>query len=359
MLNLDDIEEIKKLDKGNILGSITLIADQFRQAWKEVRQLNINESCSLSKNVVISGMGGSALGGRIIDSLLVDRVRTPIEIVNDYRLPNYVGSDSLVVVSSYSGDTEETLSVLDDAIKKNATVFGITTGGKLGDLLIEKNIDSYIFDPVYNPSGQPRMGLGYSISATLSVLSHCNFIHLDDTEMEGAFLTLEKFLKEYSVSVPANENIAKSLATKLKGVIPVLVASEHLVGACYTLKNQLNENAKVFATAFDLPELNHHLMEGLRNPVEVKKLLHFVFIESQLYLPQIIKRYPVTREVVTQNDISVTTYKLRSEKKLDQILEVLALGSYVSFYLAMLYHIDPSPIPWVDYFKKSLASSKV
>ena len=359
MIMLDSVDEIKKLDKGNMLGSILRLADQFRQAWKQVKELPINESCSLAKNVVISGMGGSALGSRIIDSLLSDRVRTPIEIVNDYRLPNYVNNETLVVISSYSGNTEETISAFEDAQRKNARIFGITTGGRLSDLLKENKIDSYVFKPINNPSQQPRMGLGYSISATLAVLSYCNFIHLDDDEMEVAIKTLEEFVKEFSLEIPADRNLAKSLSVKLKDAIVVLIASEHLIGAAHAFKNQLNENAKVFSTLFDLPELNHHLMEGLRNPVSIKKLLHFVFLESDLYLNKVTKRYPITKEVIEENDVPVSVYKLRSEKKLDQILEVLALGSYVSFYLAMLYHIDPSPIPWVDYFKKRLTSSKV
>lgn len=355
MANLDSREEIRKLDSGNILGSISALPDQMQQAWREIQELSVPEACHNSRNVVVAGMGGSALGGRIVDSLITDRARTPIEIFTEFRLPNYVNKDTFVILSSYSGNTEETLTAGREALTRGASIFCITTGGKLKKFMEENNLDGFVLDPIHNPSNQPRMGLGYSIIAVLAALAKCEFINLLDTEVHEAIETARMFTEEFGVNVGSSGNLAKIYAKKLKNKIPVLIASEHLVGITHAFKNQLNENAKTFALLFDIPELNHHLMEGLRNPAEAKKFLHFVFFESDLYLKQVNLRYPLTREVVEKQEISTDVYKFHSNKKLNQIFEELTFGSYVNFYLSMLYGIDPSPIPWVDYFKKKLS----
>ena len=357
MHSLDSLDEINKLDTGSVLTSIEKLGAQIRQAWEEVRRREVPASCPLAKNVIVSGMGGSALGGRIVDSLLADRARVPIEIVTEYNLPNYVNKDTLVILSSYSGNTEETLAAANEALNRGAMVYGVTTGGKLADFLSENGFEGYIYDPKENPSNQPRMGLGYSIASVLAVLSKCEFINLLDSEMEEAITEAEKLITDYGAGVPENENVAKTLALKLKGKVPVVIASEHLVGSAHTFKNQLNENAKTFGLTFDIPELNHHLMEGLRNPHEIKNILHFLFIDSAHYSKRVKIRYPITKKVVEKNDIETEVYVTRGSKKIIEIFEILVLSSYVSFYLAMLDGLDPTPIPWVDYFKTELSKS--
>ncbi|KKU22265.1 MAG: Bifunctional phosphoglucose/phosphomannose isomerase [Candidatus Woesebacteria bacterium GW2011_GWF1_46_13] len=357
MHSLDSLDEINKLDTGNVLTSIESLGAQIRQAWEEVRQREVPAACPLAKNVIVSGMGGSALGGRIVDSLLADRARVPIEVVTEYNLPNYVNKDTLVILSSYSGNTEETLASANEALNRGAMVYGVTTGGKLADFLSENGFDGYIYDPKENPSNQPRMGLGYSIASVLAVLSKCEFINLLDSEMEEAIQEAEKLITDYGANVPENENVAKALARKLMGKVPVIIASEHLVGSAHTFKNQLNENAKTFGLIFDIPELNHHLMEGLRNPHEIKNVLHFLFLDSPHYSKRVGIRYPITKEVVEKNDIETEVYGTRGSKKIIEIFEILVLSSYVSFYLAMIYGLDPTPIPWVDHFKTELSKS--
>ncbi|MBI3397255.1 bifunctional phosphoglucose/phosphomannose isomerase [Candidatus Woesebacteria bacterium] len=352
---LDDIKKIKELDKSGVRLSIEALPLQIQQAWNEVKNLPVPAYCSIAKNVIVSGMGGSALGGRIIDSLILDRVRTPIEVSTDFKLPNYANSETLVILSSYSGNTEETLSSALDAQKKNCQIFGIATGGKLAEFLNQNKYPGYIFKPSNNPSNQPRMSLGYSVSAILSVLSMCGFVDISDEEISGVCDYLKKGTSELDPSVPESNNIAKTIATKLYKKIPVIVASEHLLGSAHAFKNQLNENAKTFSTLFDLPELNHHLMEGLRFPAFNTELLHFLFFESSLYNEAIKKRYPLTEEVVSKNFVAYDIYSCHSDTKLKQIFEVLLAGSYIGFYLAMLYGIDPAPIPWVDYFKEKLS----
>lgn len=354
MVNLDSIEEINKFNKGEVYESIIALPDQVEQAWSEVVKGDIPESCSLVKNVVIAGMGGSALGGRVVDSMIQQRSRVPIEVFTEFHIPNYVNSETLVIVSSYSGNTEETLSDFYEAINKKATVMAITTGGKLAEKCKEENIPAYIFDPAANPSGQPRLALGYSIAAIVGILTRCSFIHLTNGEMTSLIGKMREYTKRFEAAVGESENKAKKQARLLAGKLPVLVASEHLIGSTHIMKNQLNETAKTFSVMFDIPEANHHLMEGLRYPAKVRDLLYFLFIESNNYGDNVKKRYPITREVVEKNEIKTGIYTTEGATRLEDIFEMLIFSSFVQFYLAMIYGADPVAIPWVDYFKEKL-----
>lgn len=352
---LDEEEKIRELDKGNILGSLRDLPEQVKQCWEEMNAIKLPEDYKRARNVVICGMGGSALGGRIVDCLFTESLRGSIEVFTGYSVPDYTGPDTLVILSSYSGNTEETLAAAKEARKKNACSFILASGGKLAEFAAKENLPAYIYNPVHNPSGQPRMGLGYSLTAILNLMHRCGFITVDENEIEKSVDMMRGLVKEYDLLLPESENLAKKLAERLEGKSPVLVASEHLVGSTHVFKNQLNENSKTFATSFDIPELNHHLMEGLSNPRSIKPILHFIFFDSKLYPENIRKRYGLTKDVVEKNNISAEIFELTGTSQVIQVYEMLVLSSYVSFYLAILYGINPAPIPWVDYFKEQLS----
>jgi len=355
MLNLDNQENIEKFDKGRILSSIRMLPEQIEQAWEEIKTLPTSENYRSSKNVLICGMGGSALGGRIVDSLLNESVTLPIEISTDYAIPKYVNKNSLVIITSYSGNTEETISALKTAIVRNANIFIICTGGKMAEMLKSKKLNGYIYEPKANPSAQPRMALGYSIVSTIAIMSKYGFLKINDNDIYSLATTIRKFTREFDIDSEEKNNIAKSYSQKIKNKIPVLITSEHLNGVAHAFKNQLNENSKTFSVLFDLPELNHHLLEGLLFPKNIRELLHFIFIKSESFDARTIRRYKITQEVITKNGFNYEEYNFHSKNKLDQIFEFLTLSSFISLYLAYLNGADPSEIPWVDYFKKRLS----
>ena len=216
MINLDSLGDIKDFDQGEVLTSIRRLPEQVADAWKQVTDGEVPAACRLAKNVVVSGMGGSALGARIADSLLTDKARSPIEIFTEYRLPDYVNQETLVIASSYSGNTAETLTAAGEAINRGAIVYGVTTGGELARLLSQKNIPYYLIDAKENPSGKPRLGIGYSIGAILAVLARCGFINLLDSEVAEAVEEAKKFVKAFGPTVPKEKNPAKELAETLK-----------------------------------------------------------------------------------------------------------------------------------------------
>ncbi len=330
---------------------------QLKQSWDEISGMHIPEDYKNIENIVFCGMGGSALGARIVDSYALDQLRVPLEIFNEYRLPAYANEKSLVVVSSYSGSTEETLEVTNEALQKRTKLFGITTGGKLSEVLTKEKLTSYIFDPKHNPSKQPRMSIGYATGCVLALFNKLGLISVSNEEVDSAINSMNEVLSEFHENSLSDRNLAYKYAELLYRRIPILVASEHLIGTAHTVKNQFNESAKTFCVLFDIPELNHHLMEGLKNPAKLKEFFTFVFINSNKYTQRVQKRYPITSNVVEKNGVDFQMYSPRSENKLSQVFETLVFGSFVVYFLTKKYSIDPMEIPWVDYFKQELAKS--
>ena len=354
MSDLNDIQNIVKFDNGNILESIRNLYNQIIFAWEETYSYQFPNDYNYLNNIIVSGMGGSALGGRIVDSLLFNNLRTPLEIISDYKVPNYVDSRTFFISSSYSGNTQENINSTIEAQKKGAKIFGITTGGELEEYFKKEELEYYKIDPKYNLSNQPRYALGYSIGSILGILSKCNYINWQQEIFENIKENIDTVVNDFDINATVDKNIAKSISIKLKDHIPVIVASEHLVGSAYAFKNHLNESSKSFSLMFEIPDLNHHLMEGLSNPFNARMLYKFIFIESNLYLSKNSQRYRVTEDVVSKNSVSYLIYNCVLNSKFEQAVEVLYLALFVSFYLAYLYGVDASKIPWVDYFKKTL-----
>ncbi len=348
------LKTIKKFDKKDMYSSIGELHMQCKQVLGESNQIKVPKNYKKIDKVVVSGMGASILGGHFIKSLYRDSLKVPIELVSDYTLPAYANSKTLYIISSYSGTTEETIATLKEARKKKAKIFIITAGGLLKRFSKKYKIPSYIFEPKNNPCNEPRMGLGYSIFGKIILFDKLGLIKINKKELESTIKTIKKFSDKFEISNPKN-NPALKTAVKLKNKIPVIIGSEILKANIHAFNNQINENAKNFSTWMEIPNINHHLLEGLKNPASNTKNLIFVFLNSNLYYKRNQIRYKITEKVVKKNNIDTTEYKLLSKNKLDQSFEALVFGSYTSFYLAMLNQLNPSPVPFVDFFKKEIS----
>jgi len=352
---LDNFAEIKKLDSQNMLSSIEKLGNQAAQVYEVAQKIKIPLAYGKVANIVVAGMGGSALGAHLIHSLFQNELKVPLSIVNDYHLPKSVGAHTLVVVSSYSGNTEEALSALKDAIKQKAKTFIICSGGALKDFAEASKIPALILPVDNNPCGSPRMGLGYSIFGQIAILSKLKLIKFTDAHLEKTLSAIKLFQEQFGAHVPLSLNPAKNLAENILGKSGWFVGSGHLSGSAHVAANQLNENSKRFGGYFLMPELNHHLMEGLPHPhCNIEELI-FVLFESGLYEDKIKKRFEVTKEILAKNRIHHISYVARARTPLEQVCEVLLLSSYVSFYCAIAEGIDPTAIPFVDYFKSQLS----
>ncbi len=351
---LDNREELMEVDQSRMLETIEQLASQCQQVWEVAQNIEVPNEYQEIDQVVVAGMGGSALGTHVIQSVYKDQLKAPVVIVPDYTLPAFVNEKTLVIGSSYSGTTEETIAAMNEARARGAKLAGITSGGKVAELLREWHVPSIIFPTTYNPSGQPRMGLGYSIFGQMSLFKAIGLLNITQADYDEVISVIANTHLQCAQSVDAKSNQAKLLAFDMLDKLPVIVVAEHLEGVAHVLANQLNENAKTYSEYRVIPEMNHHLMEGLQFPETNVHDLLFVSVESQLYSSQNAKRMKLTQEVLTKHALDHSAVSLKSESKLGQAFELLLFGSYTSYYLALLHNVDPAPIPWVDWFKDQL-----
>jgi len=354
MNSLDNTKVIKKLDPSDVLGSIEMIGEQFNQAWQEFKEVKIPKNYWPVNKILVNGMGGSALGSHVWRSLFFDQLKLPAGIINSYNLPASLDQKTLYIISSYSGGTEEPLSTFLLAKRRGAKIFGIASGGKLASLIKQGKMPGYVFDPIFNPSAQPRLGLGYSLGAQLALVKKLGLIKMTDAEVNQGLKTISQLNINFGFAKAAAKNPAKKLALQAFGKSLAIIASEFLAGNAHVFANQVNETAKTFSSYYLIPELNHHLLEGLRYPKTNRQSLLFIFLESELYQPKNQIRQQITKKVVAQNKVKSVSYQLKAKTKFEQVLEALLLSSYATFYLAILNNINPTPVPWVDYFKDQL-----
>ena len=352
---LNNKNQIIKLqgDK-TVIESIYSLDKQIKQSHHQARKIKFPKKYFQIENVVVGGMGGSRFPALIVYYLFKDQLKKPVIINDNYTLPAFVNKKTLFIASSYSGTTEEVLAMLEEAKNKKTLISGITAGGELAKKLTNLKVPFYQFNPIYNPSGQPRIGFGYAVGGLLGLFLSLGVLKIKEDEFEKAISFLTKVIKNFSIETPFEKNQAKKLASFLFEKYPFYIVSEFLTGVGNALANQTNETAKAISDFRVIPELNHHLMEGLKHPEILKKLLVFVFFESSLYSPPIKKRFLITKEVVEKNNIKTFSYKLLGKNKIEQVFELMALGSFLSMYLSVLYKENPAVIPYVDYFKKRL-----
>lgn len=350
---LESRDEIAKLDVENMMGSIEELGNQVKHAWEDLQSIEFKASAEI-RNVVIAGMGGSGLGADVLKHLFKDKLEVPFDYVHDYTLPGYVNEHTLVVLASYSGTTEEILSCAEQAQEQQAQIMVLAAGGELEALALENGFTYYKINPKYNPSNQPRMAIGYAVFGTIGLLSKAGIISVTHQEIEAVVATIEKQIEACKVSVVGEENPAKALAYVMIDRRPVFVASDFLEGAVHVSTNQHNENAKAFVDYKIVPEMDHHLLEGLKYPKSNATNHVFIFIQSMLYHPKNIIRVQLTQKIIEANEIDTIVLPLKAQTKIEQVFELLTLLGFAGFYLAMLEGINPSPIPFVEDFKKDL-----
>lgn len=349
---LDDTLAQTQLDPSNLYQSILDLTKQSKDAFEQASQVKI--SPQPVKQLIMSGMGGSILAAQVIESLYGRELSVPLIKVNDYHLPAWADHGSLVICSSYSGTTEETVETLKQALAKKCQILVICSGGELEALAKQHHLPLYKINPVYNPCQQPRMAIGYSLIGQLVMVAKVGLLKITGKDIQLLQTTMAQVVHANQRDIPATANPAKKLAQEFHSQQVIMVAAEHLSGAGHVVKNQMNENAKQLSHRHDLPELNHHLLEGLRFPESNQKDVAFWFVNSKFYSPRLQTRVRLTMDVVRKNKIDVFEFTPSADTKLAQVFELIQFGSFVNYYMAMLNNLNPALIPWVDYFKKHL-----
>lgn len=350
MPSLDSERTFSRLDSTRVLDSIFYISDQMREVIEVVQGNKFSLPYTGITEVVVLGMGGSALAADVLRYLFADTLPFSLTVENGYHVPAFASARTLIVLSSYSGTTEEVLAAYREAKQRGLPHVVVTSGGNLARLAKKDQAPLLQFPTTKNPSGQPRVGLGHGIAALWLI-----FNGISEIPGFGDFLYgMQVGTARYGKEIPEARNLAKQFARTLKDRVPVLVASEHLRGVLHVFQNQLHETSKQFAVRFELPELNHHLMEGLTYPRAHGSKLHFLLISSRKYDKRISARYPLTEKVLRKQHLASSTFAPFGKTEAWEAGDLLAFGSYVSFYLAMLHGEDPAFIPWVKWFKAQM-----
>ena len=350
-MSLDNWTLFHKIDPDDMLGRIAELPQQCRDAWANVQSLELPPEYRQVNKVVVLGIGGSAIGGDLLRALAEPECALPIVTNRDYTVPAFVNAETLVIASSYSGNTEETLTAFDKASKRGAALLVITTGGKLAQRARELGAPLLTF----RYQSQPRAALGYSLVSLIGVMQKLGFIGDKSGDLEEAITVMEALQEEIRETVPIVENPAKQLAKRLYGRLPVIYGSGYLAEVAHRWKTQLNENAKAWSFFEQLPELNHNAVVGYQFPEELAERTLVVMLASSLDHPRHKARFQVTQEILTKHGIAYETIEARGESPLAQMLSAIHFGDYVSCYLAMLYKVNPTPVEVIDDLKERLA----
>lgn len=351
-----DRHSLLRRDPGLVGVSLSRLADQLRDGWRQAQRVRLPAGYRQVTQIAVCGMGGSHLGADILRAALADRLRLPVSIIADYRLPRWIDAQTLVICSSYSGSTEETLAAFRQALTRRAKIIVITHGGALARLAKRAGVPLYQYDDTENPSGQPRLGVAYGLMAMLSAWRKLKLVKIDEREVARLPVIAWEATKRFAPARPTNRNQAKQLALAWAKRVPFLIGAEWSAGNMHTMVNQLHENAKTYADFRLLPDLNHHLLEGLRNRAVTKKFGILLF-NDPLYTNRTQRRFILSAKILQRLGADIRTYRAHGASALEKAIDVLAFGGYVSWYLAAVRNVKPAPIPTVEALKAALAKS--
>jgi glucose/mannose-6-phosphate isomerase len=350
---LDQLEKLYSLDPGSMWGLLESFPKQVETAGELSGKIHLPIPAPIS-GIVITGLGGSAIGGDVAKSAVGDKLRVPLLVNRDYRLPAFVDSTWFVIVSSYSGNTEETLSAYRDARRINAPSACISSGGKISEMAREDHV------PVIKiPSGlPPRAALGYSSITLLGVLRALDLIPDPRGEVMETVALLSSLATRYSTRKPESENLAKALARTMHGKLIAIYASVGILdSAAVRWRGQMEENAKNLAFHHSLPEMNHNELVGWECPSEILSRLAVFFLRDREDHPQVQRRIDWTKQWIEPRAGTVREFWSEGHSRLARIFSLISLGDFASLYLAYLNGVDPTAVEAIDSLKRHLGDS--
>ncbi len=347
------LANIKKIDKSAMLEVLLDFPRQCQNAFDIGQSIEKLPEKKDFQKIIFAGVGGSAIGADLVRSYLYFKSRVPILVVREYDLPNFADNQTLVFISSYSGNTVETLSAYVQAIEKGASVIVISSGGKIKECAQRDNV-TFVQVPLGLP---PRYALGFLSIIPLCILGKLGVINDVEAAVSGVVKVLEE-LKATNLNqhVGIKDNLAKYVAQKIYNKFPVVYcASINFDVAAVRLRSQLNENSKVLALSGCLPEMDHNEIVGWQNPKKLIKDFFVVMFRDNGTDARVNKRMDITRDILRRAQVNVLEISSRGEDLLSRIFSLIYIGDFISFYLAILYGIDPAPTERIDYLKQELA----
>jgi glucose/mannose-6-phosphate isomerase len=350
MTNLD-LAHIKQHDPEDMLHLLSSFSEQCKRGWEIGEALNL-EGCDerIPNNIVIAGMGGSGIGGDLVKAVVGSQFPCPIIVHRGYTLPAFVTSQTLFVAVSYSGNTEETLLSVESAFAQGANILAVTSGGKLGAFVEAHNLPCVII-----PAGQPpRASLGYLLMPILSVLARLGFVRdLDfQSDLEETVALLAQLGGDFHPDAP--ESQPKRLAQALHGKLPIIYTPQELEAIAMRWKGQMNENSKSLAYYSVYPEMNHNEIEGWKHPSVLTQQCHVIQLRDPIAPSQTQRRMDITAELIQPHTAGITQVYSVGKSLLARLLSLVAIGDWASFYLAILYEQNPTPVGRIEELKRRL-----
>lgn len=353
--NLDDASLIRSLDRGDMLSHIDAFARQLENAWALSQTLPLPATHQMPRQIVIAGMGGSAIGGDLMASLVTPSAPVPVSVVRGYTLPAFAKTpNTLIIASSFSGNTEETLAAADQALVPEVRALAITTGGQLAAHAGQHGYPLWQFDYV----SQPRAALGWSFGLLIGLAHRLQLAPHLEADLAEALAVLRDYQPRYSTGTPADSNPAKQGALRLLGKVPLFLGGGMFETVARRWKCQLNENAKVWAQYEGMPEANHNMVVGIEHAPDAIPHMALVFLSSPAFdHPRVQLRHKLTTALMQEYGIAAETFAPAGTSALAQMLHAIQYGDYLSFYLAMAYGADPTEIVPIMALKSQLAAA--
>ena len=349
-MNLNHHEDFSTLDSQNMLGEMNGLPEQLLNAWEEAQKLPLSDFSAV-KQVLVAGMGGSAIGADLVKAYTAPLSSVSLEVHRDYDLPAWAaGQETLVIVSSHSGNTEETYSAMEAALERGCSLLAISTGGKIAELAKEKDVNLWIF----NHKGQPRAAVGYSFCLLLNVFTRLGFIEDPYQELAGTVEEMKKQRESLAPELPDHQNPAKRMAGQLIDRWVSVFGADLLAPVARRWKGQISEIAKAWGQYEDLPEADHNTLAGVVNPEQVLLKTMALFLAADANHPRNQRRIELTKKNFMLEGISTDLIRARGKSRMEQMWTTLQFGDYTAFYLAMAYDMDPTPVAAIESLKREL-----
>lgn len=350
---LDQPERFAELDASDMLGQIEGLPAQLQAAWELGQSLELTPKAKIEQ-VLIAGMGGSAIGGDLLAAYAAPLAGVPISVWRNYDLPGFAsGEGTLLIASSHSGSTEETLSAFDRALESGAQTLAVTTGGELARRAEAASAPVWRFEHDH----MPRAAVGYSFGMLMAALAKLDLLPDASAEIEQAVAAMQQQAERIGAQMPVAQNLAKRTAGQLMDRWVTVVGAEFLAPVARRWRTQAAELAKAVAQFEVLPEADHNMIAGVQHPEQLFGPTMVLFLTSALLHPRNRKRVEETRSVMMVEGFNTDILEAEGPSRLAHQWTALQLGDYVAYYLAMAYGVDPTPIPTLDDFKLRMAQS--
>ncbi len=349
-MKLDDLQRFQSYDPEGLLAKIDALPDQLQEAWDLGRKLPLGDISGV-RRIIIAGMGGSAIGGDLLAAYAAPMCAAPIQVWRDYDLPAYADSrETLVIASSFSGNTEETISALERGVETGVQPLVVATGGKLAERAESLGIPLWRFD---HP-GPPRAVVGFSFGLLLAAISRLGLIPDPETEVLDAVAAMREQQSRLRAEIPVAENPAKRLAGQLIDRWPTIIGAEFLAPVARRWRTQIAELSKAVAQFEFLPEADHNMVAGVVNPEALLAKTAIIFLRAAHNHPRNLARIDVTKEIMMVEGFNTDVVEARGETLLAQQWTALHFGDYVAYYMAMAYGVDPTPVAAIEDLKVRL-----